>query len=358
MRSKVLSEIEIKGFKCFDEVIIPLRKINLFTGTNSSGKSSAIQALLLMIHNAAGSNSSPLNGMWLRLGSFDECRNHILNKREFSISLKKNEEAYTLTFSANGEEGDLAEVKSLESPKSIIELLKPENSHVFYIPANRQGVADYYNKNFDIHNTFGSQGEFAVDYLYRNKNKVIADELILNNNSFTLSSQVNYWLEKLLGVSININENKLSNSYSVEYKRGDTKPLRPYHVGSGVSYALSVIISCLSARKNDIVILENPEIHLHPRAQAELTEFICRVANSGVQVIIETHSDHTFNGICKAIVRNEISHNDCSIQYFHLDEDSISHNANIELNKYGRVLNHQKGLFDQFDEDLNAILGL
>ena len=69
----MLESLHIQGFKCFDSVEISLRRINIFSGTNSSGKSSAIQAFLLLCNNAMKNSSSPLNGMWLRLGTFDEC---------------------------------------------------------------------------------------------------------------------------------------------------------------------------------------------------------------------------------------------------------------------------------------------
>ena len=69
---------------------------------------------------------------------------------------------------------------------------------------------------------------------------------------------------------------------------GNGKPVRPYHIGSGVSFAIGVLVSCLSAHPDDIVVIENPEIHLHPKAQSELTEFLCFVANAGIQVILAT----------------------------------------------------------------------
>jgi predicted ATPase len=129
-------------------------------------------------------------------------------------------------------------------------------------------------------------------------------------------------------------------------------------MGSGVSFAMGVIISCLSAKPDDVVVIENPEIHLHPKAQSDLTEFLCFAANAGIQIVLETHSDHVFNGIRKAIVKKEISHTDTAVQFFQLDDNALAHNTVIELNEHGRVVTHTKGLFDQFDDDLDQILGL
>jgi predicted ATPase len=162
----------------------------------------------------------------------------------------------------------------------------------------------------------------------------------------------------LFGINNTIRDLGLSNSLSMELSLGNGKPVRPYHMGSGVSFAIGVLVSCLSANLDDIVVIENPEIHLHPKAQSDLTEFLCFVANAGIQVILETHSDHVFNGIRKAIVKKEIANTDVAVHFFQLDENAISKNTLISLNEHGRVMSHTKGLFDQFDDDLDQILGL
>ena len=242
--------------------------------------------------------------------------------------------------------------------KTIQGLLRLDRQHVYYLPANRIGPQDSYLKNFDKVNFLGNKAEYIIDFLYKHRKLEVLPDLISDPASVTLEYQVNYWLERLFGVHNNIMDLGLTNSLSVEFSLGDGKPVRPYHMGSGVSYAIGLLISCLSAKIGDIVIVENPEIHLHPKAQSELTEFLCFAANAGVQVVLETHSDHVFNGIRKAIVKNEINHNDVAVHFFQLDKESLSNNTLIELNEHGRVMMHKKGLFDQFDDDLDQILGL
>ena len=90
----MLEALHIQGFKCFDSVEISLRRMTLFSGPNSSGKSSAIQAFLLLCNNAVKNSSSPLNGMWLRLGTFDECRNHRTNARTFRVAAVSGKEIF------------------------------------------------------------------------------------------------------------------------------------------------------------------------------------------------------------------------------------------------------------------------
>ena len=354
----MLEELHIHGFKCFDTVKIPLRQINIFSGTNSSGKSSAIQAFLLLCNNAVINSSSPLNGMWLRLGTFDECRNHRTNTRIFQVGAVSGKEFFQAEFSSTDDDRNEINVKVINQSDLIQDILSLENRHVYYLPANRIGPEDSYPRNFDRVNFLGNKAEFIVDFLFKNRKMEVAQSLIADASSVTLEYQVNYWLGKLFGINNTIKDLGLSNSLSVELSLGNGKPVRPYHMGSGVSFAIGVLVSCLSANSDDIVIIENPEIHLHPKAQSDLTEFLCFAANAGIQIILETHSDHVFNGIRKSIVKKEIVNSDAVVHFFQLDENSLSLNTVIELNEHGRILEHPEGLFDQFNNDLDQIIGL
>ncbi len=354
----MLEALRIYGFKCFDTVEIALRRINIFSGTNSSGKTSAIQAFLLLCNNAVKNSSSPLNGMWLRLGTFDECRNHRINARYFVVGAVSGKEIFQTEFRSADDDSNDVVISFTDESVAVQNLLSLENRHVYYLPANRIGPEDSYPKNFDRVNFLGNKAEFIVDFLYKNRKKVVVPSLIADTASVTLEYQVNYWLGKLFGIKNTIQDLGLSNSLSVEFSLGNGKPVRPYHMGSGVSFAIGVLVSCLSANIDDIIVIENPEIHLHPKAQSDLTEFLCFVANAGIQVILETHSDHVFNGIRKSIVKKEIANTDVAVHFFQLDENALSKNTAIALNEHGRVMTHPKGLFDQFDDDLDQILGL
>lgn len=114
----------------------------------------------------------------------------------------------------------------------------------------------------------------------------------------------------------------------------------------------------LSAKKEAILIIENPEAHLHPRGQSKLSDLITRVAQSGVQIFIETHSDHIFNGIRKAIAQKTIDKNKVKVHFFELNDENVSVNTEIQFSDNGRILNYKEGLFDQFDNDLDDLLGL
>ena len=354
----MLEKLYINGFKCFDTIEIALQRINLFSGTNSSGKSTAIQAFLLLCNNAVKNSSSPLNGMWLRLGTFDECRNNLINARAFTVGTVIGNEVFRVEFCSTDDDQNDVTVSFTNESDTIQNLLSFEKHHVYYLPANRIGPKDSYQKNFDRVNFLGDKAEFIIDFLYKNRKKEVAPLLIADTASVTLEHQVNYWLWKLFGVNNTVRDLGLSNSLSVEFWLGNGKHVRPYHMGSGVSFAIGVLISCLSANPDDIVVIENPEIHLHPKAQSDLTEFLCFAANAGIQIILETHSDHVFNGIRKSIVKKDITNTDGAVHFFQLDENALSKNTVIDINEHGRIMTHPKGLFDQFDDDLDKILGL
>ncbi|NQU65291.1 MAG: DUF3696 domain-containing protein, partial [SAR324 cluster bacterium] len=298
------------------------------------------------------------NGMWLRLGTFDECRNHRVNSRTFRVGAACGKDSFKAEFCSLDDDKNDVSVTFTDEAADIQNLLSFENQHVYYLPANRIGPEDSYPKNFDRVNFLGNKAEFIVDYLHKNRKEEVAPSLIADTASVTLEHQVNYWLGRLFGINNTIKDLGLSNSLAVEFAHGNGKPVRPYHMGSGVSFAIGVLVSCLSANLDDIVVIENPEIHLHPKAQSDLTEFLCFAANAGIQIILETHSDHVFNGIRKSIVKKEIAHTDAAVHFFQLDQNALSTNTVIDLNEHGRITTHPKGLFDQFDDDLDQILGL
>ncbi len=78
-------------------------------------------------------------------------------------------------------------------------------------------------------------------------------------------------------------------------------PLRPTNVGFGLTHALPVIVACLAAEPGTMLVVENPEAQLHPRGQVSIGRLLALTAASGVQVIIESHSDHVLNGIRLAV---------------------------------------------------------
>src|SRR5260221_6265573 len=95
-----------------------------------------------------------------------------------------------------------------------------------------------------------------------------------------------------------------------------TDRLRPQNVGYGLSHVLPILTACLGAQTGALLLIENPESHLHPSGQSAMGEFLAQVASAGIQLIVETHSDHVLNGIRRAVKRGQLTPQDVAIHFF------------------------------------------
>ena len=232
--------------------------------------------------------------------------------------------------------------------------------NVCYLTADRIGVEDTYPKSLEGKDRIGVRCEYAFFYLAVHQGEEIKEKGFIfdGTSKKTLGGQVDYWLERILGYRVTAEEIQGTELIRVAYKNRELgRDIRPKNVGTGVSYIAEIIIAALSCRKGDVLIIENPEIHLHPSGQCELMEFLIFLARKGLQVVMETHSDHVFNGLRRCVSNDRISNDKVRIYFFRQNEDKISIPVEIFLDENGHVKNQQDGLFDQIEKDLDVILG-
>lgn len=349
----MLSKFSISAFKSIASADILLNKLNLFSGPNSSGKSSAIQALLTGADNISMSNEPRmLNAKHLPALAFNEVRNYIVNAKEYSISLSEAGSDVSLTFKA----ADDTYIKTIveQTGKPSESLYGKLSTNVLYLSAMRN--ADFTSPKINPYsqNALGLRGEYVIDFYQNHRQDLLPESLVYYRGSKTLSGQVDYWLEKLTGYKLFVETD--GSEYKVRYVTDNGKAIYPYNVGTGVSFIAEVLIVCLASSIGGLVIIENPEIHLHPSAQADMLDFLTLVAKAGVQIIIESHSDHFFNGIRRNIHMGFLSHDDVSIYNFVKNANGITDAHAIELNSRGGLVNYTPGMFDQFDKDLDEML--
>ncbi|MCC4821032.1 AAA family ATPase, partial [Vibrio lentus] len=128
--------------------------------------------------------------------------------------------------------------------------------------------------------------------------KALSEDLCRFKESKTLAYQVSRWLSLVTDTKTELKTESLSSSQvQVYFEDATLGHVSPFNLGAGMSYVAKVIILCLVAKKGDLVIIENPEIHLHPKAQAELGVFFSFIASSGIQLVVETHCEHLINKI-------------------------------------------------------------
>jgi predicted ATPase len=107
-------------------------------------------------------------------------------------------------------------------------------------------------------------------------------------------------------------------------------------VGVGVSQVLPVILLCLLAEPGTLVILEQPELHLHPKLQQDLADFLLACTRAGRQLVIETHSEHLVNRLRYRIAADETDETHGLIQLvFAENRDGVTAYREPEINPYG-----------------------
>jgi predicted ATPase len=135
--------------------------------------------------------------------------------------------------------------------------------------------------------------------------------------------------------------------------------VRPQNIGFGLSYTLPIYIACLSAKRGDVVLVENPEAHLHPCAQSQMGEFLSLVASSGIQLIIESHSDHILNGIRRSVKseNHPLQADNTAIFFFAgLNDDAVPVIHSPVISKNGSLSEWPIDFFDQYERDINVLV--
>ncbi len=131
-------------------------------------------------------------------------------------------------------------------------------------------------------------------------------------------------------------------------------------VGFGVSQVLPVIVECFYVPRRSIVIFEQPEIHLHPRVQADLADLFVdaiRAREGGVerecQFIVESHSEHFLRRVQRRIAEERITAEEAALYFVHSDEES-ARIEELDVDKFGNILNWPDGFFGDDMADLVA----
>jgi predicted ATPase len=361
----VLDKIHIENFKVFNDLHLKLRPLTVLTGFNSGGKSTAIQALLLA-HLGCRWTNVPLNGPYgLALGGAYDVLNFSASEPEVRVTLTSGsmEEQVKFTVPDDRAVRLTAETSSRAAGREPFDLKIGT-----YLSAERLGPRDLHEvppTEKDIVD-IGEQGQFTAHILSQRERTRVSPKLRHPQSSvaITLGGQVEAWLSDMVrpirvqatwlpGTSAAMirfrhapaTNDALSDSAESEMP---VDWMRPANVGFGLSYALPIIVAGLTAAPGSIYIIENPEAHLHPAGQSRVGHFLALLASSGVQTIIETHSEHVVNGIRLAIGKFNYMAADQVIFYFFGDTDVSS----MSISPAGTMSDWPPGFFDQAEEDL------
>ncbi|MCI8563052.1 MAG: AAA family ATPase [Lachnospiraceae bacterium] len=348
----MIRDIRIESLKSIHRLEMECGKLNLLAGTNSSGKSTTLQGLLLIAQNLE--ENYGLNGPLVSIGNYREARNYNISSDKIGIIVKDDAgESLELVFC---EEGAVILNGNLDG--ALAEIFNFRKGCFHYLSCNRIGSQDIYQRNLTLYEDIGINGEYAVEYLCRHRDNPLEEEAVYYKENYTLSAQVNYWLKYIVGATIKTEEITGTDVVKASYGVVDGIYSRSKNVGSGISYLVSILIVCLGSRRGDIILIENPEIHLHPLSQSRVCEFLYFISEAGRQIFIETHSDHIFNAARAGIATGKMVKENISIHFFKLGSDNCTRNYAIEIGEFGKIENPVPGLFDQFQQDYDKMLGL
>lgn len=378
----MIKQIQIQNFKCFIESTpFSFSKLNLLTGINGRGKSSLLQTLLILSQSAWKNRDLKqlfINDKLVQLGNFDDIKNSETSRKkniQFSIKLdpiffneakfeyKENEtdallaDLHELTIIDSSNE-EIKYHKTTKEQNDDVLTLSAILKKIHFVSADRLGPVKYVDKtNLPEFIHVGTKGENCINILHNSdKLPLVNDNLYLGEDSKSVIQQTEEWLNYILeGAKIEIiGKEKQSSVLSLLINsRKNSYNYKPNNVGFGYSYILPLVLTGLIAKPGEIVIVENPEAHLHPRAQSKISEFFAKVASCGVQVFIESHSEHILNGLrVSALNPNvKISHDDIAITYFNESFTSMT----LSIDAKGKIENWPEGFFDQQEIDLSSI---
>lgn len=376
----MLTQLELKHFKCFELLRLPLSPLTLLSGSNASGKSSVLQALVLLhqtMREHEWSRRLMLNGGSLRLGTVADIVDKVHGRRTFEVSVASDGLKYRWSFSGERDEMSMAVDRvcvgdaTTEQPEILRYLLPHDRSEstpsiadrlraLTYITAERVGPREVYAlEDRQVATVVGPETEYAVSVLHWGRDEQVLKELALEEVATTRLRQIEERMRIFFpGCALVVQQVPQANAVTLGLRTSDDTDFhRPIHVGFGLTQVLPIVIAALSVRLEDILLVENPEVHLHPAGQALMGQFLADVARAGIQVVLETHSDHVLNGIRRSVKGGRLKPDQVAIHFFRPRSAMAPQVLSPILDRSGNIDSWPEGFFDQFDKDMNHFAG-
>ena len=198
-----------------------------------------------------------------------------------------------------------------------------------------------------------------MSVLYWGQEEAVIDELVLQGAAPKRLQQIQQRMSSLFpGCGIALQQESGANAVILRLRISNATNFHsPVHTGFGLTQVLPIMVAALSANKGDIILIENPEVHLHPAGQALMGQFLSDVAHAGIQVIVETHSDHVLNGVRRAVKTGRLASEQVAIHFFRPPSDAAPQVLSPTLDDSGNIDDWPEGFFDQFDKDANYFAG-
>ncbi len=247
------------------------------------------------------------------------------------------------------------------------ELLKNVDSHLYrieegfsayckgihYIGPIRENPERYYSITGEVAESVGFKGEFVPYLLKKSKEELgLRDYKLID-----LDKKVQKWLMKFeMAKGIEIKQHKEIELISIflrEFFSGVKVNLTD--MGFGTSQVLPIILEGFLSDRDPVLMIEQPEIHLHPKAQSVLGDLFIEIANEDKTIIVETHSEHLIRRIQRRIAENKISKDDVIFYYVNIGKEG-SKLQELKIDEDGFIENIPEGFFDENYEEASEHL--
>ena len=376
----IIKSLTIENFKCFKtEKTFDFGRITVLTGANSSGKSSVINSLLLVLQSEDFPNSLSSNGDYINLGDFKEISNAYNIKNQFQISfnleLRDNDKGRIVsdilsTIRTFWQEDKISSLPILDdysiklkgyldytgflAAKSddnidnqyIIEQFQnftKDNSN--YISAFRESPKRTYLEKIKGDYKVGTEGEGYLDQIVeweKRANGKIKD-LVKMMKEMELIEDIK--INRLGGGRFEVLVKAFKNSLLTSLS----------NVGFGISQFLPIMVADLQLPNDSTLFLAEPEIHLHPSVQAKFGDYVVKqINNTEKNYVIETHSEYFLNRIRLAIVKGELKKEDIKIYFLEYNGDDTDV-YDVDFKKNGAIKNAPKAFFETYSIDVMDI---
>lgn len=295
--------------------------------------------------------------------------------------LKKPEESFSLELSFNFEKNEEFDESDLDVTKIILNrhlknlVLESVNSKVFLLPAERAGLNLFYkelnaNRNELIH-------EFNVE-VFNEKDFRRNFEKSINPYPLPISDYITFLNRQgkpnddeteFEDIARDIEQKILGGSYEVEdqnifFKPTLNKEKISLHVSSSTAKSLFGLVYYMDflAEKGNYLIIDEPELNLHPKNQRVLARILSKAANKGLNVIISTHSDHMLKEINSLVIlSNSFNGKERLLEEYDIDQESVLKKEKVSANVFKDSLiekmpiTEEDGIIaDTFDDVINA----
>lgn len=376
----MIKYLRIKNFKSLKSIHLKPANLNLCFGMNGMGKSTLLQALLLLrqSHQKGVLETKGLllqGGDLISIGTGKDAFYQFAGKEEplqFEIHTTEHVK-YQWSFLLDASSDILPVAPRTESTAadySALDSFPLFNQKFSYLSADRLSPQKVYSKSeYEVgrNRSIGARGEYAVHYLSRfGLSEKIEFQNLMHENakSDNLLHQTIGWLSEISpGARLMIEDVKgadlLKLGIQFETQSGYTNEFSPINVGFGILYVLPVILALLMARPGDIVLIENPESHLHPKGQSAIGRLLAAAAANGVQIFCESHSDHIINGVRVAVKEGIIEQNQLAVYYFSRDLRAEEHKTEITeilVDRHGELNHYPEGLLDEWNNLLVKLI--